>query len=248
MENKIPFPHDNAVRNKLFRRGPRKPRFLGTRVVVALRRVGAIFLVGFVLIVLGPILNWMGVAVALNDVVSNVLGDVGVALATGAVLFILERNFFLQNKVEDWQRLDIESLLKDICEVLQEGPGGMPSQLQLAYFGTVRKGLFTWRQEVYRFTPDGNNGWPQSIELGQGPIGSAVLDQRSLAIDVDGWRWCVVPFAARARAGCLIAIIPLTEVKDAADVQNSVTETYWLTLSDFSNSAASILEPSAVSH
>jgi hypothetical protein len=47
----------------------------------------------------------------------------------------------------------------------------------------------------------------------------------------------VVPFVGRRRAGCLIAAISL------ADVNDLVTETCWALLSDFSELAASIIEP-----
>ena len=237
MEKTVPFPDDDAVKNRIFRPGPRKPRFLLTRVVLSPQRIAFIFSIGLALIILGPSLNGIdGVKVVSGDVV----GDVGVALTTGAVLFILERGFFVTQKRDKRQKLDIESLLDDTLEELQRRTGSTPSQLQLAYFATVRKGLFTLDQVVYRFMPSYDNGWPQVIEIGQGPIGSAVLEQRSLAVDVDGWRWCIVPFVGRTRAGCLAAVFPLTDVND------SWTEACWLSLSDFSNLAASILEPSVV--
>lgn len=116
----------------------------------------------------------------------------------------------------------------------------MPNDLQLASYATIRKGLLRSDQLVYKFPPDSNGRWPQTLELGEGPIGRAVLEQRSLAADVDGWRWCVVPFVGRRRAGCLIAAIPLTDVND------SVTETCWSSLADFSELAASIVEPIVV--
>lgn len=237
MEKMVPFPYDDAVKSRIFRPEPRKPRFLLTRVVLSLRRIGLIFSIGLALIILGPSLNGVdGVKVIPGDVV----GDVGVALTTGAVLFILERSFFVSQRRDKRQQFDIKSLLDDALEELQQRPGPTPPQLQLAYFATVRKGLFTLDQVVYRFMPDYDNGWPQLIEIGQGPIGSAVLEQRSLAVDVDGWRWCIVPFVGRTRAGCLIAVFPLTGVDD------SLTETCWSSLSDFSNLAASILEPLVV--
>jgi hypothetical protein len=233
----VPFPHDEAVKNKVFPPGPRKPRFIVTRAVVSPWTVTFVFLLGLALLILG---NGLNAAYGVRGVPVDVMGDFGVALATGAVLFVLERNFFVSKRQDKRAKFDIGPLLDEALEELRQRLEPTPSQLHLACFATVRKGLFTLEQEVYRFMPDGDNGWPQSLELGQGPIGSAVLEQRTLAVDVDGWRWCIVPFVGRTRAGCLMAAIPHTDVK------NSVTQTCWSSLSDFSELAASIIEPVVV--
>jgi hypothetical protein len=240
MDDKIPFRQDEAISKILFRSEPRKPPFMRTRVVISPAVVGIVLLTGLAMVSIGAVLNGFA---DIKGFLGNVVGDVGVALATGAVLFVFERNLFVAERLDErWQKLDIESLLNDVLQELEKRLGSMAKDLQLAYYATIRKGIFRSDQLVYKFPPDGNGHWAQTLELGEGPIGRAVLEQRSLAADVDGWRWCVVPFVGRRRAGCLIAAIPPTDVDDLV----TVTETCWSSLSDFSELAASIVEPIVV--